>query len=67
MKPIVKRYPASGTQNPATVSGNNYLEAVGCQINIINSMKPIDIETLNAGTSISIELGITEPLFGVKT
>lgn len=67
MKPIVQRYPASGTQNPATVSGNNYLEAVGCQINIINSMKPIDIETLNAGTSISIELGITEPLFGVKT
>ena len=31
------------------------------------SMKPLDIETLNAGTSVALELGVTEPLFGNKT
>lgn len=65
-KPIVQRYPNSGTQNPATVNGTTLKEVVGTQINLMVSMKPIDIETLNAGTSISLELGIAEPLFGNK-
>lgn len=66
-KPITQRYPNNGTQNPATVSGSSIKEAVGTQINLMVSMKPLDIETLNAGTSISLELGVTEPLFGNKT
>ncbi len=66
-KPIVQRYPNNGTQNPATVTGSSIKEAVGAQINLMVSMKPLDIETLNAGTSISLELGVTEPLLGNKT
>lgn len=66
-KPIIQRYPNNGTQNPANVNGTTLKEAVGVQINLMVSMKPIDIETLNAGTSISLELGVTEPLFGNKT
>ena len=66
-KPIVQRYPSSGTQNPTTVNGSTIKEAVGTQINLMVSMKPLDIETLNAGTSVALELGVTEPLFGNKT
>lgn len=66
-KPIIQRYPNNGTQNPASVNGTSIKEVVGTQINLMVSMKPLDIETLNAGTSISLELGVTEPLFGNKT
>lgn len=65
-KPVIQRYPANGTQTPTSVNGSSIKESVCTQISIYSSMKPIDIESLNAGTSIVIELGISEPLLGVK-
>lgn len=62
-KSVTGRYPATGTQNVAAVAADTYYELVGAQItNHICDNYPLG--SLNNGFSFTVDIGITEPLFG---
>lgn len=64
-KAVYQIYPADGVQTAVSATGTPIFETVGVQVSIFATMEPISTSSLNAGTEISNDLGITEPLFGV--
>lgn len=62
-KPVLTRFPATGAPIDVPVPANAYYELVGAQItNFICDNYPLG--SLNNGFSFTIDVGITEPLFG---
>ncbi len=62
-KAVTGQYPATGVQNVTAVPADTYYELVGAQItNHICDNYPLG--SLNNGFSFTIDVGITEPLFG---
>lgn len=65
LKPVTKRYPPSGPQNPVNTPVNTFYEAVGCQVQVfISTHAPVGSN--GAEYALTLDLGATEPLFGVN-
>lgn len=65
-KPVLQRYPSAigSAQVPQNVAANTYFEAVGCQVNVhITTYVPLAYA--DQEYTLSLDLGATEPLFGV--
>lgn len=63
-KPVTKRYPESGAQNPVTVSAGR-MEVVAVQPAIHYTLSPVDVASAKNGLSGSWDIGISEPLYGI--
>lgn len=64
-KMVTAVYPMSGTQTPEAVPADTYYDIVGAQItNFICDNWPLG--SLDTGFSFTLDLGITESLFGVE-
>lgn len=65
-KPIYRTYPNDGDQQYSEVLNSTVMEVVGMQPAIVATLEPITTGTLNGGAEITVDLGITEPLFGTQ-
>lgn len=65
-KPIYRQYPANGDQQYTEIPNSTVMEVVAMQPAIVATMEPITAGTLNGGSVISVDIGITEPLFSSK-
>ncbi len=64
-KPITQKYPNSGTQSPINVAANTFFEAVACQVVMFISTY-VPISFADQEYTLYLDLGATEPLFGVS-
>jgi hypothetical protein len=67
-KPIKQRYPseAGSAQTPINVPANTFFEAVACQVNV-HITTYIPLSYADQEYTLSLNLGATEPLFGVES
>lgn len=64
-KEIETVYPATGTQTPVAVAPDTYFELAGAQIATFMCVE-YPLSSLNNGFSFTVDLGVTEPLFGAE-
>lgn len=65
-KPIYRTYPNSGEQQYTELPNSSIMEVVAMQPAIVATLEPITTGTLNGGSVITVDIGITEPLFSTK-
>lgn len=65
-KPVTQRYPSTGAQNPMTVPENQFFEVAACQVQVFISTY-IPLAYADQEYSFTLDVGATEPLFGVAT
>lgn len=65
-KSVTKRYPNSGAQTPITVVAGRK-EAVAVQIAVHYTLSPIDVASARRGLDGAWDVGIAEPLYGVRS
>lgn len=64
-KPIAQKYPNTGVQTPTVVANNTFFEAVACQV-VMHITTHIPISFADREYKLELDLGATEPLFGVS-
>lgn len=63
-KPIYRTYPNTGDQQFTEIPNSSVMEVVGLQAALVANLEPLTAGTLNGGTTITTDIGISEPLFG---
>lgn len=63
-KPIYRTYPTTGDQQFTEIPNSTVMEVVGLQAALVATLEPLTAGTLNGGTTITTDIGISEPLFG---
>jgi hypothetical protein len=64
-KEVETVYPATGTQTPVAVPPDTYFELAGAQIATFMCVE-YPLSSMNNGFSFTVDLGVTEPLFGAE-
>lgn len=64
-KAIAQKYPNSGTQTPIAVAANTFFEVVACQV-VLYISTYVPISFADREYKLELDLGATEPLFGVS-
>lgn len=65
-KAVTQKYPNTGAQNPIQVAANTFFEAVACQV-VMHISTYVPISFADREYSLELNLGATEPLFGVSS
>lgn len=65
-KAITKRYPNNGAQTPANVVAGRK-EAIAVQVAVHYTLSPIDVASARRGLDGAWDVGIGEPLYGVRS
>lgn len=65
-KTVTHKYPNSGTQTPIALAANTFFETVACQV-VLYISTYVPIAFADREYKLELDLGATEPLFGVNT